>query len=1167
MFRSTFAKFLAGLAVAVLLATPKALAQVATGEILGTVTDATGAAVPGADLTVTNTDTGIARAVKSDDQGRYDVTELQIGNYRVEVKMQGFAPLAQQGLVLAVGQRLVTDFRLQVGAVTQEVTVSSTVAPQVNTTTSEVGGLVNQDQLQELPLNGRDYEQLFSLVPGVQQLQAPQTGANFGSAPRFSVAGARTTAGSVLLDGVEIRSFWGAGGGLQIIGSSLGVEGIAEFQSLTSNFNAQYSGISVVNQVTRSGTNSFHGSAYGYFRNSAMDARGFFDPLSGPPAFHRNQFGGALGGPIKKNKTFFFVNYEGLRAQLALQNTEYVADDNTRAGMLPCWELSTVTFPQCGGPTPPPGSTLVNVWSAFPLAQAAITPYLNLYPTATASHATEVVNSNNGFNTGSASFVNFGEQPQTENYISAKLDHQITAKNSVALRYVYDHGLETQPWQNGGNQGPPGVNPILGSFESDPETNQYITLQDRHVFSDNVINVASVSFVRTNQQSSDDLSKQPQSMIFLPSTGKMGTITIAGSLSTIGTSSYLPLIWLMNNFTEQDEVDWVHGAHTLKFGGEVRRIDCNCSQITGPGGTYAFAAYNNGPASSLESFIEARPNTLQGPLPGFQDSQRYSRQTNIAGYVQDDWKATRKLTFNLGVRYDFITNPTEATGVLWRITTLDPLTCSNNTACGTPESGISGGPSDARCTTVPITIGCGWTHESHYFATNPSTKNIDPRIGLAWDIFGDHKTSFRAGWGMFHGLLYPREYVPGGSFGYPQVQGFAQHPTFPSPGTGFNATAPIGRNQAPWTYCCTPYTQEYNATIERQLPLGLALSVGYVGSTSIHMVENQEMNAIIPAPNTKGEFRPLPPATAINTTGCYTLSGATHVDNGTCDAGYNLNNDGAGLIPNTAFSYIQWISPEGNANYNGALVSVKRNLGHGMQIQSSYTYSRCLDYASGTPSAIDAPNDSQLWVAPHLPRSVNYGPCAYNTTHNWVTNGLIPLPFHGNQLKEGWQISFINSLHSGQVVTPTISFDRSNLVDYFYAAQRASVNTTGVPLYNKHVTYGSGTTQTTVQWFNSNYFVAPAVGWIGNAGRGSIIGPGLFDTDVSAMKSTRIRKFGESSSLEIRADAFNVFNRTNFGLPSSSILSGPTAYSAAAGKINSITGTARQLQFSARFLF
>ena len=345
-------------------------AQAQTGEILGLVTDSTGGSIPGASVTITQTDTGAVRAVTTDGQGRYEASNLNIGNYQVEAQMQGFAPQEQKGLVLAVGQNIVADFKLQVGTITQEVTVSSSAAPQVNTTTSEVAALVSENQLQELPLNGRDYMQLITLAPGVEPLESASSGPNSGNQTRFSVAGARVEAGSVLLDGLEIRSFWGDGAGLSIMNTSLGVESIAEFQTITSGFNAEYSGLSVINEVTRSGTNGLHGSAYGFFRNSAMDARNYFDGPT-PAPFHRDQFGGSLGGPIKKNKAFFFVNYEGIRDALAVYDQQAVPNANAHLGILPCAALSGVAA--CTRPTP--SSTLVNIG-----VNAAVAPYLALYP-------------------------------------------------------------------------------------------------------------------------------------------------------------------------------------------------------------------------------------------------------------------------------------------------------------------------------------------------------------------------------------------------------------------------------------------------------------------------------------------------------------------------------------------------------------------------------------------------------------------------------------------------------------------------------------------------------------------------------------------------------------------------------------------------------------------
>lgn len=323
--------------------------QTSTATISGVMTDSQGGRVQGAKVVVTNIDTGVETSAESDALGVYSVSSIPIGSYRIEVQRDGFKKSMRGPVVLTIGKNAVEDFVLTVGDVSQSVEVE-TNATTVDTATSALGWLVGEQQIRELPLNGRNYVQLTLLAPGVQPVPQENTeGAStlvpfgFGSPQRFSVAGGRPQGELFLIDGTDTAGVWGNGTGANLVGTTLGVDGIAEFEVLTNTYTADYGGNgAALNAAIRSGTNNLHGSVYEFARNSALDAKNFFDPGTSPLPFNRNQFGGTFGGPIKQNKTFYFLNYEGLRQELTLPITTIVPDDNFRNEYLPCGQAVLV---------------------------------------------------------------------------------------------------------------------------------------------------------------------------------------------------------------------------------------------------------------------------------------------------------------------------------------------------------------------------------------------------------------------------------------------------------------------------------------------------------------------------------------------------------------------------------------------------------------------------------------------------------------------------------------------------------------------------------------------------------------------------------------------------------------------------------------------------------
>src|SRR5581483_3444935 len=546
-------------------------AQGAGAAILGTVTDASGAAIPEATVQVKNTGTGIVQNTTTDAQGRYNVPNLGIGNYEVQAARMGFSTVVHTGITLTVGAQAVVDFSLPVGQQTQTVTVEGQVT-QVETTNSTVGAVVTEQQMREIPLNGRNFEQLILLTPGVQSVSSFTSSGFQGRAPEYSIAGARPEGQAILLDDESLQNFWNKGMG-SVTGSSLGVEAIAEFQTLTNTYGAQFGGNGgVINSVSRSGTNTFHGSAYEFLRNDALDAYDTFakrvaNPLK--PALHQNQFGGTLGGPIKKDKLFFFGNYEGIRRTLGEVKSPTVPD---------CTAANAFTGGACT-----PNATLPAA------SQQAIINVLKLFPAPDPGS----VRGGIGISTQQAS------QTATEHYGLGRIDYNFSDKDSFFARSVTDRTSFIEPFGGGGFGGAGGL-PYWP--ESDESLAQFTTLEWRRVASPNLINTARVSFSRTTTNAFTSGST-PALQVFFPGAGRQdGQVSFSNSLATIGGATQLPFNEVQNRYTEADDIAWTHGAHNIRFGGAVSRLQTNTFMPFRQGSNWTF--------QGLAGFLAGAPANL-----------------------------------------------------------------------------------------------------------------------------------------------------------------------------------------------------------------------------------------------------------------------------------------------------------------------------------------------------------------------------------------------------------------------------------------------------------------------------------------------------------------------------------------------------------------------------
>lgn len=1084
----------------------KLFAQISSGTIQGTVSDSGGAKIPQAKVVVTNVNTDRAVTVMTDSRGIYSATDLAIGQYRIETQHDGFRTSVTGPVLLTVGQQAVIDVTLGVGAVNETVSVAADV-PQVETADSSVRWLVGEKQMENLPLNGRNFVQLTLLTPGIQPVPQENTeGASalvpfgFGSPQRFSVAGGRPQGQLFLLDGTDTAGVWGNGTGVNLAGTSLGVDAIAEFEALTDTYSANYGGNGgVINAVLRSGTNNLHGSAYEFVRNSALDARNYFDPVgNGALPFSRNQFGGTIGGPLHKDKAFYFANYEQLAQKLTLSViTPAVPDANFRNGILPCFQTlyyvrgATSATDVCaspGGVTAGTGArgALVNVG-----VSSNIAGYLAAFPSPNGA--------SNG--DGTAQHLSQLNYPVGEHYGVIKVTHNFSDKDSGLISYNIDDG-NLVSFQN----------PTIR--DQDSQRNQNFTAEERHIFSPRLLNVAHFSYVRSKIIVATDYNPAYN---IVSGSGFNGTIAVTGLNNLGGEDNSAETI---NRFTYRDQVSLTKGRHSLDLGFEVVRHQINANIPIITGGEFLYANIPLSATLTLPSFQGFLGNTalaFAGVPLNASDSQRDVRHTNFAGYAEDKWQATPRITLNLGLRYEFETNPVETHSKLYAL--VNPATDK------------------------------GYSHVNTAFQTNITATDFEPRVGFAWDVLGNHKTSVRGGFGIFDDIPLEMQVAISYLFN-PPIYGVETIllPNNPNPlgGGGINATGlPSGAQLTDYKASRNSSIMQYNLNIQQDLGHNFIVSAGYIGSKANNLFVGQELNGCTP--------------TGVTSTGQYIRA----VNPTTC------------AVPNPNLANVVLRRSVGFSNYNSGIVSLDRGVGKWATFRTAYTFSKCMDigsYYTGNDSI--GPNGQTAGLQPgnliNAIRNADYGPCDYDLRNNWTSNAVVTLPFSGSRWKEGYQITAIGSVHSGTPYSVYDSIDQANVGEQNAAvnAERPdlipgrSSNPTGKRLANGQ-TYG----------FDPSSFQLEPAGVFGDLGRNTLTAIGVRELDMGIAKNTRIT---ERSSLQIRAEAFNITNHTNLGFPSAALYTGSTTTpqgvqvgtpNPTAGQITSTATTSRQIQLSAKFSF
>jgi hypothetical protein len=1074
-----------------------ASAQQISGSIRGRVVDASGAVVSGAKVSAVQSETGLQRSTATDSQGLYVLVALPVGQYTLRAEAAGFKEYVQEGISLDVNQTATVEVHLTVGAPAQQIQVEAN-APIIDSTSTTLGKTVGEREVIDLPLNGRHFTQLGLLQPGVVPITPglAQAGGTLREGQAYAVNGQRPESNNFLIDGAN--NFNTVDGGFVL---EPPVDAISEFRILTHTANAEFghSTGSTTNIITRSGTNNFHGTAWEFLRNDALDAKSFFADSVEP--LKRNQFGGVFGGPIKKDKTFVFGYYEGLRNHQGETTRTTVPSDVERTGnFADLCPVNNGTFNPAGlcidnatGKVSAKGQ-LFNEFSGQPIAD-------NLLPLDPNSIQAKLLPFYPLANSGPFTFVGTQLFTGSTDQSGIRLDQYLWQKDVLNFRYSYGQRSQIDPLSTAGANVP-------GFPVGENQRDQNFVVQDTHTFTPTILGILRFSFLRNKFLLDEHLNHTDPSSLgfqYAPTLeSAIGPPFIqVGGYASIGDPITGPRNTYQNNFDISTSLTWVKGSHQFKFGGGYQYDQINVLQGIATNGFFVFSTFpvNN----SFASFIFGQPVFF---LQGGGNFDRHLRGHSFDLYAQDTWKVNSRLTVNYGLRYEVPSPYTETHNEqnLWipgRQSSVFPTAPTGLLYPG--DQGVPDG-------LIPT--------QRDAFA---------PRIGLAWDVTGKGQLLVTSAYGIFYDPYYTGQ---GGPLQTPvSAPPFLQTPQISTPNFAdpYNGQNPFNGSFAqPMTLLTLspqlrlPYAQDWNLNVQRSFGNDWVFEVGYIGTKGTRLPRFIEANPTVYNPNLSvadnSQFQDQRRL----------FSGCTVLDlNAPC-----------------TFSSVGEIAGIANSSYNALQTSLKKRFSHGVSALFSYTFSKTLDDASTfniTGSASQSTAGENDLAQNPFDLTAERGRSMFDARHRFVASYQWNLPWFAHpdtwygHVLGGWMVNGITTLMSN---TPFTVYDSSNPpaqgsapeISGFFSARP---NQVGNPDTGSCDRQGVVTPLRTAGcWFNIGAFQQTQPGEFGNVGRNTLKGPAYQQWDFSAIKTIPIH---EAINLQFRAEFFNIFNNVNFNLPNNDI--------------------------------